>query len=172
MNITNLTKVVILDDDPANNMIGTVLTNTFYEGERHYIIRLDYEYRGHLGRRRELDQDGWEYEFEETTIEVSEVIVPESRVELAPWYVNVYELWMRCYSAAEGGCYTTDKEHVITEGPYATEAEARENANLMRLGEYADTGKSSSVIYSGGEYEVRVENKPGVNEPSPITHYS
>lgn len=165
-------KVVVLDDDPANNMIGTVLAKTFYQRERHYVIKLDFEFCGYLGRRRALDQDGWEYEVEETTIEITEMVVPESLIELAPWYVNVYEVWQRCISPAEGGCFVNDLEHSHQEGPFTTETEAREVAERLREGLYATTDKASNVNYSGGQYSVVVENKPGQNEPSPITHYS
>lgn len=172
MTITNLTKVVILDDDPANNMIGTVLANTFYQGERHYIVKLDFQFCGYLGHRRALDQDGWEHEFEETTIEVTEMVVPEHMVQLAPFYANIYEASTRCISPAEGGCYVTDYEHVAYFGPFDTQAEALAAGEHALLGDWKPCGTASSVVYSGGDYSFRVEHKPGSDEPSPINHYS
>jgi hypothetical protein len=84
-------------------------------------------------------------------------------------YVNVYEVDRQYGGPEEGGWWYDTGEVVLSERFYnldAAEARVKELAD-----EYPKTGFSSSVIYSGGDYRIWIEDEPAQNYPDNRPHY-
>lgn len=166
-------RVVVLADDPANNLIGTLVGTANYvltandasvlgsdagEMRSAYVVLLDLEHQGNLG-----EDDNY----------ISHIIVHPDGLELAPWYVSAYEVDYAHGGPEEGGWgyYTYDRVH----GPvqFSTEHEARRYADTLTEA-YPENGDRplSSVLYSGGAYNIRVTNAPGgAHYPTETPHY-
>jgi len=83
-------------------------------------------------------------------------------------FVNVYEV-DRAYGGPEEGGWWYDTGRLIT-----SRQVSRESAEDMRISlkiKYKSTGDSSSVIYSGGDYQVYVEDRPGADFPEYTPRY-
>lgn len=83
-------------------------------------------------------------------------------------FVNVYEV-DRVYGGPEEGGWYYDAGRLIT-SRQVTE-ESAEDMKLSLQIKYPKTGDSSSVIYSGGDYRVWIEDHPGADFPEYTPHY-
>ena len=101
---------------------------------------------------------------------ISHVVVDIENLTPAPWYVTVYEV-DRAYGGSEEGGWWYDTGTVVTNIHCKDERDAEIQATKMRE-IYKDTGESSSVIYSGGDYRVVIDNVPGQNYPQYNPHYA
>jgi len=91
-------------------------------------------------------------------------------VEYAPGFtfVNVYEV-DRAYGGPEEGGWWYDCGRLVLSRQVTT-ADAESVRDALRV-EYPHTGKSSSVIYSGGDYSVCIDDAPGADYPEYTPHY-
>jgi hypothetical protein len=83
-------------------------------------------------------------------------------------YVNVYEV-DRAYGGPEEGGWYYDAGRLVTsrQVPSGDAESVREDLRKQ----YPATGKSSSVIYTGGDYSVFIEDAPGADYPEYAPHY-
>ena len=84
-------------------------------------------------------------------------------------YVNVYEVDRIYGGPEEGGWWYDAGEVMLSERFYdrdAAEARVKELAE-----EYPNTGQVRSIIYSGGDYRIYIEDEPGQNYPDHRPHY-
>jgi hypothetical protein len=83
-------------------------------------------------------------------------------------FVNVYEVDRAYGGPEEGGWYYDTGTLVLSRQVPTADAESvRENLR----GEYPNNGRSSSVIYRGGDYRVCIEDGPGADYPECRPHY-
>lgn len=166
-------RVVVLHDDPDKNMLGTIVGSaTFFVGEHDFttmdepgtlrqtlVVALDYGDQGWLGGD------------DEQRSHISHLMVHEDALEPAPWYVNVYEQ-DRGYGGPEEGGWYYDIMTPIRQERFDNRFDAEAHAEFLRA-EYPAEGDRpvSSVLYSGGAYIIRVENRPPVAEPQTTPHY-
>lgn len=85
------------------------------------------------------------------------------------WHVNVYEL-DRHYGGPEEGGWWYDSGEPILSAPFSNEKEAAAYQESL-YEKYPRTHKSSSVIYSGGDYAVWIEDQFAVRFPEETPHY-
>lgn len=91
-------------------------------------------------------------------------------IEYAPgfMFVNVYEVW-REYGGPEEGGWCFDAGSLVKSRQVS---ESDVEATVSKLAEeYPNTGKYCSVIYTGGDYRIRVESEPGADYPAVTPHY-
>ena len=88
---------------------------------------------------------------------------------MTQYYVNLYML-DRAYGGREEGGWWYDTGDPVASVPFDTMREAEAFRTQME-DRFPHTGKSSSVIYSGGDYQVYIER--GFAEPFPkhTPHY-
>lgn len=84
-------------------------------------------------------------------------------------YVNVYEV-DRSYGGPEEGGWWYNTGTVVLTKQFDDEQQARAYADSLSE-EYPNTGRSSSVIYSGGDYRIYVEDEVGQDYPDHRPHY-
>lgn len=96
-----------------------------------------------------------------------------SRVQYAPGFsfVNVYEV-DRCYGGPEEGGWWYDAGQVVLSRQVPDDqidetVAALEDEYPRGRGRY----NSGSMLYSGGDYKVLVENEPGADYPETTPHY-
>lgn len=77
-------------------------------------------------------------------------------------FVNVYEV-DRLYGGPEEGGWWYDAGQLIT-SRQVTEESALDMKLSLQI-KYPETGGSSSVFYSGGDYRVWIEDHPGADYP-------
>ncbi len=166
-------RVVVLADDPANNLIGTLVGTANYvltandasvlgseagEMRSEYVVLLDLEHQGNLG-----EDDNY----------ISHIIVHPDGLEVAPWYVSVYEVDYANGGPEEGGWgyYTYDRVH----GPLRFDTEEEAAAARTELwNTYPHEGDRAvtSVLYDGGAHSIRISNTPGEDHyPTETPHY-
>jgi hypothetical protein len=83
-------------------------------------------------------------------------------------FVNVYEV-DRIYGGPEEGGWWYDAGRCVL-----SRQVAEESADLLMAeleSRYPNTGKSSSVLYSGGDYRIWAEDEPGKDYPEVAPHY-
>ena len=85
------------------------------------------------------------------------------------YYVNVYEI-DRGYGGPEEGGWWYDIGNPVLSVPFDLLKEAKEYQETL-LVKYPRTGKSSSVIYSGGDYQVMIERYFAEAYPKETPHY-
>lgn len=124
-----------------------------------YVIRLDYEFTGLVGRFQGENDD---FVPVEPRIPMEYLVVHEDNVEAGPWFVNVYEVDQGYGGAEEGGWWFSvyDLKHTEIARTYA---DAERRVEELRAGEWADDpdARVSSVAYSGGVYTAEISDKPG-----------
>jgi hypothetical protein len=166
-------RVTVLNDDPASNMLGTVV------GWANYLVHEgDFTTMDSPGTMRQcvvvaLDysDQGWLDNNKHQSSHISHLMVDAEALEPAPWFVNVYEL-DRAYGGPEEGGWWYDVRTPV----HSVIAANKQDAERMveRLSEeYPAEGERSiySVVYNGGAHDVRIENHPPVAEPQNIPHY-
>lgn len=124
-----------------------------------YVIRLDYEFTGLVGKFQGENDD---FVPVEPRIPMEYLVVHEDNVEAGPWFVNVYEVDQGYGGAEEGGWWYNTysiQETVRCE----TYAEAERVRDELREGKWADEpdARVSSVVYSGGVYSLVIEATVG-----------
>jgi hypothetical protein len=174
-------RVTVLNDDESKNMLGTVVgTANYCVDDRDFttmdavgtmrtcfVVKLDLEYQGWLGEEVGIhtgrSYNGRSY--------ISHLIVDEESLEPAPWFINVYEM-DRGYGGPEEGGWWYDIRTPVISFPADSKRDAESQLDAI-MEEYPSEGDRpvSSVIYSGGAYDVRIENHPPVEEPQSIPHY-
>lgn len=97
-------------------------------------------------------------------------IVLNEKLQLCSWFANVYEV-DRAYGGPEEGGWWYDTGEIKLSVPCLTWDGAWEVAEKLRK-LYPHTGKSSSVIYDGGDYSVMVQQKRGEDYPKHRMAYS
>lgn len=166
-------RVTVLNDDPASNMLGTVVGGANYlvhEGDittmdspgtmrQCVVVALDYNDQGWLNNGK--DQSSF----------VSHLIVDPETLEPAPWFVNVYEL-DRGYGGPEEGGWWYDIRTPVHSVRADSKVAAERIAEQLQE-DYPEEGERPiySVIYDGGAHSIRVENHPPVREPQSVPHY-
>lgn len=174
-------RVTILNDNPEQNMFGTVVGHANYVVDDRdfttsdgtgtmrlcYVVALDYPDQGWLGASDEDEEragNGRSY--------ITHLLVEEDLLQPAEWWVNVYELDRAYLGPEEGGRWgdcATIKETIKCDSEKAAKELAEELAN----GKWADEpgANVSSVVYNGGCYAIQVENKQGADEPPDYSPY-
>jgi hypothetical protein len=84
-------------------------------------------------------------------------------------YVSVYEVYRRYGGPEEGGWYY-DEGYLVYESSFASAEDAVTEAEWLRTA-YPETGRYTSVAYSGGDYRVRVSRTPGNDYPAERPRY-
>ena len=72
------------------------------------------------------------------------------------WFVNVYEVSRVYGGPEEGGWYYDAGQLLATYVVPGTCEDAHALRERLRDNEWASTGKASSVVYSGGEFELEI----------------
>lgn len=93
----------------------------------------------------------------------------DSEGNLLRWFINAYEI-DRCYGGPEEGGWWFDAGEIRRSIPCKSFEEAEANVDRVRRA-FKSSGKSSSVIYDGGDYSVRIEEQPGKDYPERMPHY-
>ena len=173
-------RVTVLNDDPEDNMLGTVVGHASYVVDDRdfttldtpgtmrtaFVVKLDYSDQGWL-HVKEVDSYGVEH----GKAHIATILVHEDNLEPAPWYVNVYEE-DRGYGGPEEGGWWYDISEPVHSERFDNERDAEAYAESIK-DEYPEQGDRpvSSVIYSGGAHTIRIENHPPVEQPTSRPHY-
>lgn len=86
------------------------------------------------------------------------------------WWVNVYEVDKGYGGAEEGGWWFDTGELIRTVACRSYDQARRVQERLSVL--FPSNGSSSSVVYRGGDYAVRLDEYPGRDYPERKPHYS
>jgi hypothetical protein len=96
-------------------------------------------------------------------------VVYDHNVVPAPYYVNVYERY-REYGGPEEGGWWYDSGTVVHSEKFDNESDAETCRDNLRI-TYPNSDNYTSVVYSGGDYIICIENEPGRNYPENRPHY-
>ncbi len=166
--------IIPCDDDKviSGTIVGTATTivdpsDVHHPGSnvgmmhQNYVIRLDYEFTGWLGKYHGRDYDE-SFIPVQPLIPIEYLVVHEDNVQDGPWYVNVYEVDQGYGGPEEGGWYYYT--YAIQEAVRCeTYAEAERLRKEFQDGKWADDpdARISSVVYSGGVYSIVIEATVG-----------
>lgn len=116
--------------------------------------------------------DHWLSDSERVRIRVDGVPTMTSDGELVRWWVNVYEVGQGYGGPEEGGWWfaTGDLKATVPCGTY-DKAQATRKLVLVAWENESDR-PTHSVLYSGGNYEVTVQDREGRSYPEHQPHYS
>lgn len=82
--------------------------------------------------------------------------------EVQAIFVTVFELWQVFDGSEEGGCWHYAGE--VIEHYICDDVDEAENLrHILSEGKYLSTGRASSVVYQGGEYNIQIDVRPGEN---------
>lgn len=137
---------------PARDGWGTLRPTAFA------IVQFDHNASGYLNRDGYLPSSYIEY-----------TLVEPHLVSVAPWYVGVYEVY-RCYGGPEEGGWWYDSGSLILAEMYDTYDEALQRGSELEV-EWPDNNTYTSVVYSGGDYRVRIDTEPPRNYPEDRPRY-
>lgn len=84
-------------------------------------------------------------------------------------HVSVYEVYRRYGGPEEGGWYYDEGYLVYADAYASAEAAVAEAERLREV--YPETGRYTSVAYSGGDYRIRVSTTPGNDYPAERPRY-
>jgi hypothetical protein len=139
------------------SMVGNVVSN---DSETVYpiaIVRID------------SDSCGWVHREGKPSSFISHQVVDLTNLKPASYYVNVYER-DRCYGGAEEGGWYYNTYEIVHTSKFDTERDAEQYAKDI-TDDYPTTGNYTSVVYSGGDYVICIENTPGESTPLETPHY-
>jgi hypothetical protein len=98
------------------------------------------------------------------------IAVDPDLVAPASWYVTAYELNQEYGGPEEGGWWYTTETVVDVAGPFVSQLAAKQAADRWAE-RYPRTHQYTSVIYSGGDYSIRIAPRPGKNSPEERPRY-